>query len=235
MADQSATPHSPTSTTHPTSLLDPPNPSLQPVQPPGSILLNRNDPSCLPPSQLAALGILNGNNSNSSSNSSGSGGNRSRVASAIKSSFSIKDVPSGNVRMPGPPASTFNRRSRGNSIGAGPSTSVSGSLHRSGSTSTSTSSSSRSPSVQFAPLPHVPELERRRSITLGVAARSAMLKTQGSPAANAGGGGGAGRGPGGSTGGPRGTGGGRGKGQVLMMTDQEWEEYKKSIQQRNNQ
>ena len=227
MADQSATPHSPTSTTHPSSLLDPPNPSLQPVQPPGSILLNRNDPSCLPPSQLAALGILNGNNSNSNSSSSGSGGNRSRVASAIKSSFSIKDVPSGNVRMPGPPASTFNRRSRGNSIGAGPSTSVSGSLHRSG----STSSSSRSPLVQFAPLPHVPELERRRSITLGVAARSAMLKTQGSPAANAGGGGG----PGGITGGQRGTGGGRGKGQVLMMTDQEWEEYKKSIQQRNNQ
>lgn len=49
-----------------------------------------------------------------------------------------------------------------------------------------------------------------------------MLKTQGSPASNAGAraGGGAG-------------GGGKGKGQVLMMTDEEWEEYKKSIQMRN--
>lgn len=222
-AHQSPTPHSPTSSSSPlsaTSLLDPPNPSLQQIQPPGSILLNRNDPSCLPASQLAAL-----------VNDAGSGGaGRSRVASAIKSSFSIKDVPSGNIRMPGPPASTFNRRSRGNSVGAGagagPSSSVaSSSTSTSGSSSglhRSSSNSLRSPSVSFAPLPHVPELERRRSITLGVAARSAMLKTQGSPASNAGAraGGGAG-------------GGGKGKGQVLMMTDEEWEEYKKSIQMRN--
>lgn len=76
-----------------------------------------------------------------------------------------------------------------------------------------------SPSVSFAPLPYVPNLERRRSITLGVAARSNLLKTQGGAA------GGmatptAPLTPGVS---PRKD---RMKG-YLMMTDEEWEYYKK--------
>jgi hypothetical protein len=197
--------------TSPLSLLSPPNPALQPQQPPGSILINRNDPSCLPPDQLA----------NVLANSS----NVSRVTSAIKQSFSIKDtVASGNSRQPGPPAAVFNRRNRASSMAStvsstssAGSSSQSGGLHR--------SSSVRSPNVSFAPLPHVPELERRSSITLGVAARSNLLKTQGASA------------------GPRTAGGPirsgqpdrqkKGGSQVLMMTDEEWEEYKRNIQARN--
>lgn len=46
---------------------------------------------------------------------------------------------------------------------------------------------------------------------MGVAARSAMLKTQGSAAAGAGGGG------------------GKAGGRYVMMTDEEWEEYQKQF------
>ena len=201
-----------------TSLLSPPNPALELTQPPGSILINRNDPSCLPPDQLAAQ--LNP--------SSGSGGRGRGVASAIKSSFSINNAPGGSgaggMRRPGPPAAVFNRRARASSVTASSPSSSSASganLHRSG--------SGRSPLVSFAPLPPVPDLERRRSITLGVAARSNLLKTQGGARSGAGGSSGA-AGAGAGAGGRKRTGGS----QVLMMTDEEWEEYKRNIQQRNS-
>jgi hypothetical protein len=206
-----------------TSLLSPPNPALELTQPPGSILINRNDPSCLPPDQLAAQ--LN----------PGTGGRGRGVASAIKSSFSINNAPGGGsgsgggTRRPGPPAAVFNRRARASSVTAAsssPSASTSGStsgsnLYRSG--------SGRSPLVSFAPLPPVPDLERRRSITLGIAARSNLLKTQGGARSGAGAGGAGAAGAGGGAGGRKRTGGS----QVLMMTDEEWEEYKRNIQQRN--
>lgn len=76
-----------------------------------------------------------------------------------------------------------------------------------------------SPSVSFAPLPYVPNLERRRSITLGVAARSNLLKTQGSAA---GGMDNASAQP--IPGAPSRRDGRKG---YLMMTDEEWEYYKK--------
>ena len=212
---------SPTSSTY-TSLLSPPNPALELTQPPGSILINRNDPSCLPPDQLAAQ--LN----------PGQGGRGRGVASAIKSSFSINNSPggsgSGGMRRPGPPAAVFNRRARANSVAASsPSSAASSSTGSSGS-NLHRSGSGRSPLVSFAPLPPVPDLERRRSITLGIAARSNLLKTQGGARS------GAGSGAGGASGGAAGGAGSKrgGGSQVLMMTDEEWEEYKRNIQQRNS-
>ena len=212
---------SPTSSTY-TSLLSPPNPALELTQPPGSILINRNDPSCLPPDQLAAQ--LN----------PGQGGRGRGVASAIKSSFSINNSPggsgSGGMRRPGPPAAVFNRRARANSVAASSPSSASSSNAGSSGSNLHRSGSGRSPLVSFAPLPPVPDLERRRSITLGIAARSNLLKTQGGARSGAGSGGGGASG-GGSGGAGRKRGGGS---QVLMMTDEEWEEYKRNIQQRNS-
>jgi len=61
--------------------------------------------------------------------------------------------------------------------------------------------------IHFAPLPPAPE--RRHSISLGVASRSALLHSQG------------------SGGGSKGSGGGNGNGvQWVAMTDDEWEAYK---------
>lgn len=177
------------------SLLFPPNPSLSPTQPTGSILLNRNDPSCVKSPKQNAQSKLAG------------------VGKAIKSSFSIKDVP--ETRQATPPASTYNNRNR--SISLSSTTSSTSSRHvydaRPG---LRRSNSSRSPSVTFAPLPEVPmDLTRRRSITLGVAARSSLLKTQGGAAGRMGGQ------PGG------------GKSNVLMMNDEQWEQYKQDVAAKN--
>jgi hypothetical protein len=181
--------------TSPISLLSPPNPAMSLEQPQGSILINRNDPTCINPKQQAAL------NSASKSN---------RVASAIKQSFALKDV-AGGTRQAAPPAAVYNGRGRTASVSSSASTSSSVSSQNHG---MKRSNSVRHPSVSFAPLPAAPTLERRRSIALGVAARSNMLKTQGGAAGKMGGSGVPG-------------------GRVLMMNDEEWEEYKKNIAQRN--
>lgn len=179
------------------SLLQPPNPSFSPVQPAGSILLNRNDSTCLTAEQLADI----------LTTSVGS-----KVASAIKQSFSVSNAAPA-PRQPGPPASTFNNRARRGSMESTASSSLTSSI---GSSSGALGSglgrakSMRSPSVSFAPLPHVPAIERRRSISLGYAARSQLLKTQGN--------------------GPRTSGGGSSK--RLVMTDEEWDEYKRNLSQR---
>lgn len=86
--------------------------------------------------------------------------------------------------------------------------------------------SGRSPcAVTFAPLPDVPDLGlgRRRSITLGVAARSDMLRTQGAPRANM-------NGNPGVVGGVSPSSRSGGSGQVVMMTDAEWAEYQARVQ-----
>lgn len=153
----------------PPSHLLPPNPSLSPTCPPGSILLNRYDqPSGAATAPLEKNGLL----------------------STIKDAFVWKD-PSG-----APPATSLTRT-----------TSVTTSRNSSSTINEAGPSRHRSPSlsIRFAPLPDT-GLKRTKSITMGVAARSAMLKTQGAPAA------GPGRGA---------------KGHYVMMTDEEWEEYQK--------
>lgn len=68
--------------------------------------------------------------------------------------------------------------------------------------------------MSFAPLPEMPtDLTRRKSITLGVAARSNILKTQGNAAGGMGGG-------------------ARNQGFVLM-NDEEWERYKQDMAAKN--
>ncbi|OCF33560.1 hypothetical protein I316_04632 [Kwoniella heveanensis BCC8398] len=69
------------------------------------------------------------------------------------------------------------------------------------------------PKISFAPLPEIPvELKRRNSITIGVASRKNLLTGQGSAA--------------GGGGGPRGS-------NRVMMTDQEWEDYKRHFEEKN--
>lgn len=71
--------------------------------------------------------------------------------------------------------------------------------------------------VSFAPLPIVPpELKRRNSITLGVAARANLLSQQGSAP-------------------PRVPGAGANRGNVIKvsMTDEEWESYKRAFDEKN--
>ncbi|WVF68244.1 hypothetical protein IAT40_003009 [Kwoniella sp. CBS 6097] len=68
------------------------------------------------------------------------------------------------------------------------------------------------PKISFAPLPEIPvELKRRNSITIGVASRKNLLTGQGSAAGGEG---------------PRGT-------HKVMMTDQEWEDYKRHFEEKN--
>ncbi|WVQ95797.1 hypothetical protein IAU59_002896 [Kwoniella sp. CBS 9459] len=68
------------------------------------------------------------------------------------------------------------------------------------------------PKISFAPLPEIPlELKRRNSITIGVASRKNLLTGQGSAAGG---------------GGPRGS-------HKVMMTDQEWEDYKRQFDEAN--
>jgi hypothetical protein len=168
---------------HPQSLLFPPNPSLSPTQPPGSILLNRSEAPIIPPDDKS---------------SSGGGAN---VLSTIRSSFCWKEDPARGR----PPAAALNaNRARHASVSSVVS-STSGT-----SSSEQDFPSTKSPCIRFAPLPTT-GLQRTTSITLGVAARSNLLRTQGSPAQNM---------KGRSEGGP----GGREK---VMMTDAEWEEYKR--------
>jgi hypothetical protein len=85
------------------------------------------------------------------------------------------------------------------------------------STSYGGTNGSSSTKVSFAPLPVVPpELKRRNSITLGVAARKNLLTQQGSAP-------------------PRAPGAGQNSGGVrkVYMTDAEWEAYKKSYEDKN--
>lgn len=183
------------------SLLIPPNPAILAQQPRGSILLNRNDPSCVTPSTANALKSAAG---------------ASSVLTNVKNAFLFGE--SSRPRQPGPPAAVFNNRNRASSASSNASTASSGSYSGMAPQSTPGRRRAPSPSVSFAPLPQVPNLERTRSITLGVAARSNMLKTQGSAAGR--------MGSGASQNGaalPR-KDGMRG---YLMMTDEEWEYYKK--------
>lgn len=191
------------SSTEEASLLIPPNPAVLAQQPRGSILLNRNDPTCVPPAVANA----------SIKSSSGA----SSVLSNVKNAFLFGET--SRPRQPAPPAALFNNRNRASSTSSNGSTASMGSYGGMAPQSNATRRRAPSPSVSFAPLPYVPNLERRRSITLGVAARSNLLKTQGGAA------GGmatptAPLTPGVS---PRKD---RMKG-YLMMTDEEWEYYKK--------
>jgi hypothetical protein len=187
------------------SLLIPPNPAVLEQQPRGSILLNRNDPTCIPPAAANA----------SIKSSSGASG----MLSNVKNAFLFGET--SRPRQPAPPAAIFNNRNRASSTSSNGSTASVGSYGGMAPNSATgrRRAPSPSPSVQFAPLPYVPNLERRRSITLGVAARSNLLKTQGGAA------GGMGNVNIPSTPGvlPRKDG---MKG-YLMMTDEEWEYYKK--------
>lgn len=97
----------------------------------------------------------------------------------------------------------------------------SASITSSSSQSTSMASCSYTPSssakVSFAPLPEVPpELKRRNSITLGVAARKNLLIGQGSAPVQR------------SPGVPNSNG-----VRKVYMTDEEWEEYKKAFDKKN--
>lgn len=202
--DPSATALAPPQDTVPseeTSRLVPPNPAILAQQPRGSILLNRNDSTCVSPSTANA--------SVKSSSSS--------VLSNVKNAFLFGET--ARPRQPAPPAAVYNDRNRASSVSSVGSTASSGSYAGMAPQSQPGRRRAPSPSVSFAPLPYVPNLERRRSITLGVAARSNLLKTQGSAA------GGMGNAsaqpiPGGQT---------RKDGRkgYLMMTDEEWEYYKK--------
>ena len=94
------------------------------------------------------------------------------------------------------------------------------SVHSTTSSATSTcrapnAASSSSCKVSFAPLPQVPpEMKRRNSITLGVAARKQLLS-----------------GPNGGGGGtPRSAGNG---GTELYMSEEDWELYKKQFEEKN--
>lgn len=190
-------------TGEPASLLIPPNPAVLTQQPRGSILLNRNDPTCVTPS--AANASLKSSSSASS------------VLSNVKNAFLFGET--ARPRQPGPPAAVYNDRNRASSVSSTGSAASTGSYAGMAPQSQPGKRRAPSPSVSFAPLPYVPNLERRRSITLGVAARSNLLKTQGSAA---GGMGNAGAQPiPGAL--PR----KEGRKGYLMMTDEEWEYYKK--------
>lgn len=103
---------------------------------------------------------------------------------------------------PGPPSPTASTNSFISDAFTDASTSLSGTTPGSGSCK-----------IRFAPLPQVPpELKRRSSITLGVAARKHLLSQQG--------GGGRGRGGAGAGAGTR----------VIQMNDQDWEEYKRKFE-----
>ncbi|KAJ9102491.1 hypothetical protein QFC21_002891 [Naganishia friedmannii] len=183
------------------SLLIPPNPAILAQQPRGSILINRNDASCVTPS---------------TANSLKSPANASSVLSNVKNAFLFGET--SRPRQPRPPAAVFNNRNRASSASSTASTASSGSYSGMAPQSIPGRRRAPSPSVSFAPLPQVPNLERTRSISLGVAARSNMLKTQGGAAGR--------MGSGSSYNGaalPR-KDGMRG---YLMMTDEEWEYYKK--------
>jgi hypothetical protein len=105
-------------------------------------------------------------------------------------------------------------RPRSSSSASAISTSSSSSLPP---TSASSSRPSLCAKVSFAPLPEVPpELKRRSSITLGVASRKNLLSNQGGTSMS----GGAGRTA------PR-------KANVVYMTDEEWEHYKKQYESKN--
>lgn len=182
------------------SRLIPPNPAILTQQPRGSILLNRNDATCVPPSTA-----------NASIKSSSS------VLSNVKNAFLFGE--SSRPRQPGPPAAVYNDRNRASSVSSTGSSASTGSFGGMAAQSQPGRRRAPSPSVSFAPLPYVPNLERRRSITLGVAARSNLLKTQGSAA---GGMGNASAQP--IPGAPSRRDGRKG---YLMMTDEEWEYYKK--------
>jgi hypothetical protein len=180
------------------SLLIPPNPAILAQQPRGSILINRNDASCVTPS---------------TANSLKSPAGASSVLTNVKNAFLFGET--ARPRQPGPPAAVFNNRNRASSASSTASTASSGSYSGMAPQSVPGRRRAPSPSVSFAPLPQVPNLERTRSITLGVAARSNMLKTQGNAAGKMGSQSGAAL--------PR-KDGMRG---YLMMTDEEWEYYKK--------
>lgn len=100
--------------------------------------------------------------------------------------------------------------------------------------SVATKATSGSASVSFAPLPVIPpELKRRSSITLGVAARKNLLSSPEDEIypdpRRAGAGAGTGAGAGGA---------GRGKGngsgvKAVYMNDQDWEEYKRQHDVKN--
>lgn len=168
------------------------------------------------------------------------------MLSSVKSAFSWTDAAGQPMRgrQQGPPASAFNGRLRAGSMTAA-AAAANGSdasaasgrppgmpgLARSQSATASRGVGGggqyglpgRSPSaVTFAPLPDIPDLGlgRRRSITLGVAARSDMLRTQGAPRANMNGN------PGVVGGVSPGAG---GAGSVVMMTDAEWAEYQARV------
>ncbi len=188
MVSSSSSPSTASSAASPQSLLYPPNPSLSPTQPPGSILLNRNEVPRLatPPGGEKGLSA-------------------SKALQSIRSSFSWKED-SG----PRPPAALINTRARHSSISSTSSASIQ--------SSDPGSPKPTSPQIRFAPLPTPPNLQRTRSITLGVAARSSLLRTQGSAAQGMGMGGPA---PGGSR-----SGGGK-----IQMTDAEWAEYTQRYQE----
>lgn len=184
----------------PESRLIPPNPAILTQQPCGSILLNRNDATCVSPATA-----------NASVKSSTS------VLSNVKSAFLFGEA--SRPRQPGPPAAVYNERNRASSVSSTGSAASTGSYGGMAPQSQPGRRRAPSPSVSFAPLPYVPNLERRRSITLGVAARSNLLKTQGSAA---GGMDNASAQP--IPGAPSRRDGRKG---YLMMTDEEWEYYKK--------
>jgi len=116
------------------------------------------------------------------------------------------DVPSASILLNGP------NTSGARDMSPGPSTTSSEHSHESVATRTSQQS------VSFAPLPVIPpELKRRNSITLGVAARKNLLS---SPADNIY------PNPGKRAGPPGGV-------QKVYMNDTEWEEYKRQHEEKN--
>lgn len=102
-----------------------------------------------------------------------------------------------------------------------------------------TGSKASSGSVSFAPLPVIPpELKRRSSITLGVAARKNLLSSPEDEIypdpRRAGAGAGAGSGSGaGAAGGAGGKSKGNGAVKAVYMNDQDWEEYKRQHDVKN--
>lgn len=130
------------------------------------------------------------------------------------------DIPSGSILLNGSGSGSGSAPQRD----ASPRPSSSSDHSQSETESIATRASTQS--VSFAPLPVIPpELKRRSSITLGVAARKHLLSSPDDEIyATPGGGGGGGRKPAGQT--PGGV-------QKVYMNDADWEEYKRHHDEKN--